>query len=112
MKVKEKELIADYMELIFNPARMSLYSYKDGREFKFNSNDASFCAQEMQNRGDWEKFKGFAVDYFPYTIDTSTINSIDGLGRELSNMYSQFIAWIFNDENFFNAMIAWLRKGK
>ena len=52
MNNKDKQLIADYMELIFNPARMSLYEYKDGREFKFNSTDASFCVQEMQKCGE------------------------------------------------------------
>ena len=90
MNNKDKQLIADYMELIFNPARMSLYEYKDGREFKFNSTDASFCVQEMQKRGDWFDFYWFAI------------------GNSSSEALT---AWLFNPDNFFAAFVEW-RKGK
>jgi len=70
MNNKDKQLIADYMELIFNPARMSLYEYKDGREFKFNSTDASFCVQEMQKRGEYADFIRVAYGGIILSINT------------------------------------------
>ena len=96
MNNKDKQLIADYMELIFNLARMSLYEYKDGREFKFNSTDASFCVQEMQKRGEWWNFLKYA----------NTASAIGGMFPE------QFIALLFNADNFFTAMAQWIREGK
>ena len=97
MNNKDKQLIADYMELIFNPARMSLYEYKDGREFKFNSTDASFCVQEMQKRGDWERF---CANVFILFIDE----------EKSSYLFPKYIAWLFNAENFFKGFVEW-RKG-
>ena len=96
MNNKDKQLIADYMELIFNPARMSLYEYKDGREFKFNSTDASFCVQEMQKRGDWERF---CANVFILFIDE----------EKSSYLFPKYIAWLFNADNFHVAMAEWLR---
>ena len=103
MNNKDKQLIADYMELIFNPARMSLYEYKDGREFKFNSTDASFCVQEMQKRGEFVGFEVFALtEYQVYNPDMI----------ESDNIVSEYIAWLYNAENFFAALAQWLREGK
>jgi len=99
MNNKDKQLIADYMELIFNPARMSLYEYKDGREFKFNSTDASFCVQEMQKRGDWERF---CANVFILFIDE----------EKSSYLFPKYIAWLFNANNFFTAMTQWLKEVK
>ena len=98
MTNEDKKLIADYMELIFNPARMSLYEYKDGREFKFNSTDTSFCVQEMQKRGD---------DYVKFIKHAYDMAFDDG-----KMQFHTVTAWLFNAEDFFNAMAAWIKEGK
>lgn len=92
MTEEDKKLIADYMGLVFNPARLSCYQYEDGREFKFNSNDASRCVKEMQKRGGWQDF-------------VQTAAKIHKLG-----FHSEVVAWLFNAENFFNAMSEWLKE--
>ena len=65
----------------------------------FDLNDASLCVQEMQNRGEWQKFcaTGFGI-YFE--------------GERPSHVFPEnYIAWLFNAENFFKAFVEW-RKGK
>ena len=101
MTQEDKELIAGYMGLIFNPARLSCYQYEDGREFKFNSNDASRCVKEMQKRGDWEYFVGDTEDTLIYNIRYH---------KEHHSYKSFLVAWLFNSENFFAAMSEWLKR--
>lgn len=102
MTNEDKKLIADYMGLIFNPARLSLYEYENGREFHFYANDAALCVQEMQKRGEFVGFEVFALtEYQVYNPDMI----------ESDNIVSEYIAWLFNAENFFNAFVEW-RKTK
>ena len=64
----------------------------------FDSNDASLCVQEMQKRGDWQKFcaTGFVI-YFEK--------------ERPSHVFPEnYVAWLFNAENFFNAMSEWLKE--
>ncbi len=71
-----------------------------GRRMNFDLNDAGLCAAEMQKRGEWQKFcaTGFVI-YFE---------------RERpSHVFPEnYIAWLFNAENFFSAMSEWLKEGK
>ena len=69
-----------------------------GRHVVFDLNDASLCVQEMQKRGDWEGFVAF--------VEETPEN------RESLITWNQLIAWLFNADNFFNAMSEWLKEGK
>ena len=60
----------------------------------FDLNDAALCVQEMQKRGEWQDFVQI----------TSKIHKL--------GFHSEVIAWLFNPENFFNAMSEWLKEGK
>ncbi len=63
-------------------------------------NDAGLCVQEMQKRGDWQKCcaTGFGI-YFE--------------SERPSHVFPEdYIAWLFNAENFFAAMAQWLKEGK
>lgn len=55
----------------------------------FDPNDASLCVQEMQKRGELYIFLTWIDNNLPY--------------KEWSN----FIAWIFNPDNFFSAFVEW-----
>lgn len=68
----------------------------------FDSNDASLCVAEMQKRGDWEYFVGDTEDTLIYTR----------YHKEHHSYKSFLIAWLFNAENFFEALAEWLREGK
>ena len=66
----------------------------------YNPNDASLCVAEMQKRGEWQKFcaTGFVI-YFE--------------GERPSHVFPEnYIAWLFNADNFFGAMAAWRREEK
>ncbi len=60
----------------------------------FDSNDAALCVAEMQKRGEWQDFVQI----------TSKIHKL--------GFHSEVIAWLFNAENFFEAMSQWLREVK
>ena len=84
MTEEDKNLIADYM----------------GYEFLlYDLNAVALCVVEMQKRGEWQKFcaTGFVI-YFE--------------GERPSHVFPEnYIAWLFNAENFFKAFVEW-RKGK
>ena len=101
-----KQLIADYMNwsivnvgtkkrpyvLYVDTINCNIYHH-------FNANSASLCVAEMQKRGDWQKFcaTGFVI-YFEK--------------ERPSHVFPEnYIAWLFNAENFFEAFTEW-RKGK
>ena len=83
MTKEDKNLIAEYMN-----DEGALYNCA------FDCNYASLCVQEMQKRGDWQDFVQI----------TSKIHKL--------GFHSEVIAWLFNPENFFNAMSEWLKEGK
>jgi hypothetical protein len=64
-------------------------------DYSFDLNDAALCVQEMQKRGDWSNF--FVWQRF----DTEPLEQ-----------FIYHIAWLFNAENFFEALVQWLREGK
>jgi len=95
MNKEDKELIRDYMGLNFNPARVSSYEHENGREFHFNLNDAGLCVKEMQRQEDWDDFITYAE-----ADDTS----------KQCHTWSQFFAWLYNADNFFESMAKWLKE--
>jgi hypothetical protein len=55
---------------------------------KYDSNDASLCVQKMVENGDWFKF----------------LNAVTLIYKD----EKEFIAWLFNADNFFAAMAEFL----
>ena len=67
-------------------------------DIRWDLNAAALCIQEMQKRGDWQKgcATGFGI-YFE--------------SERPSHVFPEdYIAWLFNAENFFNAMSEWLKE--
>ncbi len=61
-------------------------------------NDASLCVAEMQKRGDWQKgcATGFGI-YFE--------------SERPSHVFPEdYIAWLFNADNFFKAFVGWRKE--
>ena len=67
-------------------------------KINFDLNDAGLCVQEMQKRGEWERF---CANVFILFIDE----------EKSSYLFPKYIAWLFNADNFFKAFTEW-RKGK
>ena len=67
-------------------------------KINFDLNDAGLCVQEMQKRGEWERF---CANVFILFIDE----------EKSSYLFPKYIAWLFNADNFFNVFVEW-RKGK
>ena len=86
MTNEDKKLIADYMGWFG-------INHLDKIDGNFDLNDAGLCVAEMQKRRDWQDF-------------VQTAAKIHKLG-----FHSEVVAWLFNDENFFNAMSQWLKEG-
>ena len=101
---EDKQLIAKYMgwmcPIIDQTMPCIRLLKKNYKIVNFDLNDAALCVQEMQKRGEWQKFcaTGFVI-YFE---------------RERpSHVFPEdYIAWLFNAENFFNAVAEWLKEGK
>ena len=104
----DKKRIAEYMGWKYRRDLWGGIEYSrdktDGFEqyyiVRFDLNDASLCVQEMQKRGDWQKgcATGFGI-YFEK--------------ERPSHVFPEdYIAWLFNAENFFSAMSEWLKEEK
>jgi len=63
----------------------------NGRVIRFDSNAAGLCVAEMQKRGEWGSFHNFVWNERPQEW-------LDLIG---------FTAWLFNAENFFEALAEW-----
>ena len=103
MTEEDKQLISKYMGWSYRETDDKKWWNiigKDGATHLLDANDAALCVQEMQKRGDWQKCCaiGFGI-YFE--------------GERPSHVFPEnYIAWLFNAENFFAAMSQWLREGK
>jgi hypothetical protein len=94
-KLKD-EIVAEYMGWSFDDdANLYFYTNKelDLCIAHYDLNDAGLCVQKMVEKGDDGNFFAYALECRP---------NKDWL-----------VKWLFNAENFFTAMAAWLRsKGK
>lgn len=93
MNNKDEKLIAGYMgwqedELLVG------YCTAPDRTAHFDLNDAGLCVKEMQKRGEWRNFLIISRNIHRLEFD------------------SQVIAWLFNADNFFASMAAWLKEEK
>lgn len=67
-------------------------------------NDAALCVAEMQKRGEFRKFTDWTV--------YQTNQHLPGMKKGDTYYYdANFIAWLFNADNFFTAFVEW-RKTK
>jgi len=104
MTNEDKKIVADYMgwaQYKYPPYYLNIKG--DIESHHFDLNDAGLVVQEMQKRGDWRK----VTDWTVY----QTNQHLPGVRK--GNIYyydANFIAYLFNAENFFNAMAAWLRE--
>jgi hypothetical protein len=101
MTDEDKRRISEYMRwniVMVGPQKSPYPIYVDNIDsnihHRFDLNDAALCVQEMQKRGDWRNFLIIARNLHKLEFD------------------SQVIAWLFNPENFFNAMSEWLKEVK
>jgi len=69
-------------------------------DIRWDLNAAALCVQEMQKRGEW-------VYFYDDLLDTYNGLCEDG---KVSCGAENFTAWLFNAENFFNAMSEWLKE--
>ena len=101
MTEEDKQLIAEYMGWELSVySREYYYIPKNGKVVYFDLTDAGLCVAEMQKRGDWQKCCaiGFGI-YFE--------------GERPSHVFPEnYIAWLFNAENFFAAFAAWSKEEK
>ena len=94
MTEQDKQLISEYMGWELSVySREYYYIPKNGKVVYFDLNDAGLVVNEMVKRGELYIFLTWIDNNLPY--------------KEWSN----FIAWIFNPENFFKAFVEW-RKTK
>ena len=104
MTPEDKRLIADYMGwydvMVEDPMNKGvmekIITKHNHAEAYFDLNDAGLCVAEMQKRGEWWNFLRYA----------NTSSAIGGMFPE------QFIALLFNADNFFTAMAEWIKEGK
>lgn len=108
MTEEDKQLIAEYMGWELSAySREYYYIPKNGKVVYFDLNDAALCVQEMQKRGDWEYFVGDIEDTLNFFAAT-----YKRYHKEHHSYKAVLVAWLFNAENFFNAMSEWLKEGK
>jgi len=99
MTPEDKRLIAEYMGwydvMVEDPMNKGvmekIITKHNHAEAYFDLNDAGLCVQEMQKRGEFHSF-----------LMMDTFNQISS--------WSDFIAYLFNAESFFNAMSEWLKE--
>ena len=107
MTDEDKRRISEYMRwniVMVGPQKSPYPIYVDNIDsnihHRFDLNDAALCVQEMQKRGEWEYFVGDTEDTLIYTR----------YHKEHHSYKSFLVAWLFNAENFFNAMSEWLKE--
>jgi hypothetical protein len=105
MTNEDKELISDYMGWrtkthaahVFNMHKDFVFTTCDNGYINthFDLNVAGACVREMQKRDDWFDFVTYAD-----VNDTERYT------------WSQFFAWLYNADNFFEVMAKWLKEEK
>ena len=100
MTTEDKRLISEYMGWFAHPQGFwydpPVYFTDSFRgKIKFDLNDAGLCAKKMKQNGDW--------DYFLDYIETCT-------NKQSQEWSRQLIAWLYDSDNFFTTMAAWLKE--
>ena len=110
---KDRKLIADYMNWsIVNvgtkkrPYVLYVDTINCNIHHHFDANSASTCAQEMQKRGG---------DYWHFYLVAEDLYRADEEGAYIHCNETEPCAisrWLFNTDNFFTALAAWIKEGK
>jgi len=103
----DKQVIAEYMGWF---KHIYFYKYDEPIYFQegvagdivFDLNDAGLAVNRMVEKGDWDDFMMVAKKCL--TIHYSTE------GKGWTEFIFTFVAWLFNADNFFQAMAEWLRQ--
>ena len=102
MTEEDKQLISKYMGWIYGQTifHVTMTDTYIEPERAFDLNDAALCVQEMQKRGDWSYFYDDLLDTY------------NGLCEDCKEPCGadNFTAWLFNADNFFTAMAAWIKE--
>ena len=97
MTEEDKKLIADYMGWEKGIVDSWRPKCRGSLTVHFDLNDAGLCAKKMQKHGeDWDNFITYAE------ADT----------EKQCQTWSQLFAWLYDADNFFAAMAAWLKEEK
>ena len=102
MTEEDKKRISEYMGWKLSEWRMIDGSAHVVNPHFFDLNDAGLCVQEIQKRGSIFEFYMHLIDVYNGLIED---------GKEICGA-DNFTVWLFNAENFFNAMSEWLKEGK
>lgn len=95
MNNEDKQLIAEYMgwdARYLNGVDLKYLKTDSEVEIDFDSNDASLCVKRMVEKGEWDDFM----------TKSKT--------AQISYHIADNIAWLFNADNFFTCMAAWLKE--
>ncbi len=105
MTEEDKRSIAKYMNLHTYPKfdwneEASRFAEGITGNVKWDMNFAALCVKEMQKRGDWSYFYDDLLDTY------------NGLCEDCKEPCGadNFTAWLFNADNFFTAMAAWIKE--
>ena len=103
MTEEDKKRISEYMRWTYEPDRHCIVSEGENHRriaHNLDLNDAALCVQEMQKRGDWSYFYDDLLDTY------------NGLCEDCKEPCGadNFTAWLFNADNFFTAMAAWIKE--
>jgi len=102
MTNEDKKIVADYMGWKYESDRNCIVSEGENHRriaHNLDLNDAGLVVKEMQKRGDdWRKFHNFSRNLY-YTTERSNLK-ID----------YNFVAWLFNADNFFTAFLEWRKE--
>jgi hypothetical protein len=95
MTEKEKNLVAEYMA--WETTVLNWWRRDDSGIVlvSFDLNDAGLCVKKMQRQEDWDDF----------------ITYVEADDTEC-HTWSQFFAWLYDADYFFEAMAAWLKEEK
>lgn len=106
MTNEDKKLVADYMGWrtrthaahVLNMHEDFVFTICDDglRNIYFDPNTAGACVKEMQRRRNWIAFYRFTAD--KYSKDCF--------------LQAGLTAWLYDADNFFEAMASWLKEGK
>ena len=100
----DKAAIAEYMGWVYHETDDKKWWNiigKDGATHLLDLNDAALCVEKMVEKGDWDRFHDYTRDIWW---------DIPEYKNRIFFLHNyKFTAWLFNPDNFFTAMSAWLR---
>ena len=106
MTPEDKAIIAEYMgwfkHIYFCKYDEPIY-FQEGvaGDIVFDLNDAGLCVEKMNDDSgcEWEHF-------YQQSMSDFAVMKRKGISQQ------EFVAWLFNADNFFQAMTQWLRRRK